>query len=215
MALSLGNNQYDMYSFPQNLISVDVDGGRYYMSGGLYGYQTDKQTSSSESERNRYLDVFLFPLSFSEKASNFCFSEKVHDRRDLQPFGDFYNDQGARQLYQLYRDNDRDVPKQRRDQSVFRVNYSKFASSFLLKSFIKTPRPCAYRSLQLVETPEDYYRSSEALIFKISEQTPYGSIITQMNPLAIGGTTMIIDRKGEISDAAAFTGREGGKIGFF
>ena len=42
MALSLGNNHYDMYSFPQNLISVDVDGGRYYMSGGLYGYQTDK-----------------------------------------------------------------------------------------------------------------------------------------------------------------------------
>jgi len=100
---------------------------------------------------------------------------------DLSPFADFSNNLKSRDYYELFKSSNRDVPKQTRGDQVYRVNYSKFVTSRPLKSFINTPRPCAYQSLMLTEEPQEYFRASEALIFNIAQQTPYASIITQMN----------------------------------
>ena len=61
---------------------------------------------------------------------------------------------------------------------MYRVNYSKFVMSTPLRSFIKTHRPCAYQSLMLNDEPKEYYRASEALIFFIADETPYGKVIS-------------------------------------
>jgi len=79
--------------------------------------------------------------------------------------------------------------------SVFRLNYSKFVNSLALKSFVKTPRPCAFKSILLQERPVEYYRGSKALIYNISEKSRYGSVLTQMNA-ASGGHTLIVDSTG-------------------
>lgn len=43
MTFSLGENRYDMLGFPQNLILTrDEDIDRFYMSGGLYGFKTQR-----------------------------------------------------------------------------------------------------------------------------------------------------------------------------
>lgn len=43
MTFSLGENRYDMLGFPQNLILTrDGDIDRFYMSGGLYGFKTQR-----------------------------------------------------------------------------------------------------------------------------------------------------------------------------
>ena len=97
---------------------------------------------------------------------------------------------------------------------MYRVNYSKFVMSSPLRSFIKTPRPCAYQSLMLNDEPKEYYRASEALIFFIADETPYGKVISQMNPRG-GGTSTIIDSSGKVAKGAAFSAEDGGKIGFF
>lgn len=83
-------------------------------------------------------------MAFGERPINFCFDEKELRAKDLASFANFYNSGNARTLYKLQRDNDREVPKQRQDSQVFRVNYSKFVTARQLKSFINTPRPCAY-----------------------------------------------------------------------
>ena len=50
--------------------------GYYYMSGGLYGYQSTSQMDLPNLSKGKYLDTFLFPLGFMDRPLEQCFRER-------------------------------------------------------------------------------------------------------------------------------------------
>ena len=184
------------------------------MSGGLNGFQTRTQFDMYASEREKDLDTFLFPLAFENRPTERCLNERQMSGSDLSPFSQFYNRRESYNIYELRKGSDREVPKTKQGDSVFRLYYSKFVQSRPLKSFIRTPRPCAFQSLQLAENPVQYYRGSEAITYRIADESPYAPLITQMAPDQ-GGYTIVIDQKGNVTDLAQFSPDEGGKIDFY
>ena len=99
------------------------------------------------SEREKDLDTFLFPLAFENRPTERCLNERQMSGSDLSPFSQFYNRRESYNIYELRKGSDREVPKTKQGDSVFRLYYSKFVQSRPLKSFIRTPRPCAFQSL--------------------------------------------------------------------
>ena len=136
--------------------------------------------------------MFLFPLGYKARPTEKCFNERKITPAGLSNFIKLTNNKASSNLYQIRRNNDKDVPKSQQDSNVFLVNYSKFVQARPLKSFINTPRPCAYQSLQLEETPLQYFRGSQALTYNIGKSSAYASVTKQMST-GLGGSTHVID----------------------
>ena len=90
--------------------------------------------------------MFLFPVSFDDSPTEQCILDREVSESQFDNQRDYFNSRGSQVHYTLRRDNNRDVPKSKQD-GVLRLNYSKFVTATPLKSFVKTPRPCAYESL--------------------------------------------------------------------
>lgn len=95
ISFTLGSNNYDMLSFPQNLVFAN---DYYYMGGLLYGFQTTTQVDQY-NDRTKDLDTFLFPLRFLDRPTDKCFADKLRRGSDLQPFGTFYNKRSVQPKY--------------------------------------------------------------------------------------------------------------------
>ena len=208
ISFSLGTNNYDMLSFPQNLVYAN---DYYYMAGHLNGYQTRSQIDVFDQND---LDTFLFPLRFLDRPTDDCFVDKLRRGRDLQPFGTFFNRRTVQPEYELFKNDDRAVPKAQQSDKVFGLYYSKFVQTNPLRSFVKTPRPCAFQSLNLSDKPVEYLRGSQTLTYKIADESVYAPLITQMAPKK-GGVTQVIDQTGKETKLAQFSPDNGGEIEFY
>jgi hypothetical protein len=113
--------------------------------------------------------MFLFPLGFKVRPTEKCINERKITPAGLSNFLKLTNTKASSTLYQLRRNNDRDVPKNQQSSNVFQVNYSKFVQALSLKSFINTPRPCAYQSLMLEKTPIEYFKGSQTITYNIAK----------------------------------------------
>lgn len=107
ISITLGSNQYEMLSFAQNLIQAN---SYYYTAGQLYGYQTRTQMDSySDADKN--LDTYLFPLAYTDRATERCFLEREQRGSDFNRFKEFFNRRQVEPEYKLNKNDDRAVPK--------------------------------------------------------------------------------------------------------
>ena len=76
ISFTLGSNDYDMLSFPQNLVLAN---NYYYMGGAMNGYITRYQSSDSFGlmSTDQNLDIFLFPLGFYNRPTEGCINERL------------------------------------------------------------------------------------------------------------------------------------------
>lgn len=96
IAISLGGNGLDMFSTPQNLVMAN---GYYYMTGGLYGFQTKTQLFLPNKNAGKYLDTFLFPLGFFDRVTEDCFRERKIRQNQVANFVSFNDRRASSRLY--------------------------------------------------------------------------------------------------------------------
>ena len=70
------------------------------------------------------------------------------------------------------------MPKIKKSDTIFGLYYTKFVTTRSLNSFVRTPRPCAFQSLKLMDQPIEYLRGSQAMTFSIADESVYAPLIT-------------------------------------
>ena len=96
---------------------------------------------------------------------------------------------------------------------MYGLYYTKFVQTKSLESFVSVPRPCAFQSINLMDTPIEYLRGSQPITFSIADESVYAPLVTQMAP-SKGGVTRVIDQTGKETRLAGFSPENGGEIMF-
>jgi hypothetical protein len=150
-----------------------VLGSQYVFGGQSWGFKTIYQNVTYNTESPTF-DSYLF--KYNPLDDNECFYTGELSRSKLTAstvFQQFKNSE-----VQNKTTNTRNLFKQM--NNIFIAYQSRYSGAFPLLDTFKYPKMCAQQSLNLTNGVE-YYRGQNRMTYVISEESPYGSVVSQMD----------------------------------
>ena len=173
ISISLLGEGNDLLGFPMNMVIGDR---HLYMGAMSQGFNTGLQ-SHSQTNKDSFVYKFTLPdnyLAIQPEAEGSLAGGSVCPNRELigasrvNKVSKRYGRSDSEDFVSRLTSDVNDLPRIGKGVNVFEVYYAKFVHANKAKSGIQSPRPCAYKSIQLRDEPVEYYKGASPLKFNVA-----------------------------------------------